>query len=66
MYWKCPKCKSKVDFKSQMEYVFSDDGEADFDPKNGLYFHTIDCKTKECGANWIVSVSEMFVYGEND
>lgn len=56
LHWKCPNCKEKVDFNNQMDYVFDEDGEADFDPKKGLYFHTIVCN---CGANWIVSISEM-------
>lgn len=59
MYWKCPKCKSKVDFSKQMGYVFSEDDEADFDAKRGLFFHTIECENKGCNATWIVSISEM-------
>lgn len=56
MYWKCPNCKEKVNFTDQMEYVFDEDGEADFDPKRGLMFNVIDCK---CGAEWTVSISKM-------
>lgn len=57
LWWKCPNCKSQVNFSDEASYVFdNDDGEADFDPKKGLYFHTIVC---ECGANWIMSISGM-------
>lgn len=56
LYWKCPNCKSEVDFTGEMEYVFDEDGEADFDPKSGLMMHTIQCG--ECPTEWIVSISK--------
>lgn len=56
MHWKCPNCSSKVNFQDQMELVFTFDNEADFDPKHGLYFHTIEC---DCGAYWITSIGKM-------
>lgn len=60
MHWNCPKCQSKVDFEKQMNYVFEEDGEAEFDPKHGLWLHTIDCDNQECNATWIVTVSKMY------
>jgi hypothetical protein len=39
-----------------MEYMFDEEGEADFDPVRGLYFHTIYCK---CGVYWVVTISKM-------
>jgi hypothetical protein len=54
MFWICPICDKKVDFSKQLSEVFEEDGEASFDPKGGLYFHTISCK---CGCNWIMSIS---------
>jgi len=56
MYWKCPNCKSKVDFEDQMKEVF-ENGEADFEPVKGLFMHTIVCDI--CDADWIVSISKM-------
>jgi hypothetical protein len=56
LWWKCPNCGQKVDFTDEMEYVFDEEGEADFDPKHGLFFHTITCK---CGALWTMSISGM-------
>lgn len=55
MHWKCPNCNENVDFREQMDSVF-ENGEADFNPENGLVFHTINCK---CGVYWTVSISEM-------
>lgn len=60
MFWNCPKCRHKVDFIDQMGYVSEEDGEASFDPKRGLMFHTIECGNDACGAHWIVSISEMY------
>lgn len=59
MYWDCPKCKAEVDFQKQMNYVFGEDGEAEFDAESGLWLHTIECENEECNANWIVSISKM-------
>lgn len=59
MYWNCPKCKSKVDFQKQMDYVFDEEGGADFDPKSGLWFHSIECENEICNAVWIVSIGKM-------
>lgn len=55
LYWQCPNCKEKVNFSEEMSYVFDEEGEADFDPSRGLFFHTIYC---ECGINWNVSISK--------
>lgn len=55
LHWKCPNCKSTVDFIGEMEYVFDENGEADFDPKSGLMMHTIQCG--ECPTVWIMSMS---------
>ena len=59
LYWRCPKCNEIVDFTKGMREVFSgntqDGYEADFDPKDGLYFHTIFCE--KCDSNWVVSIS---------
>ena len=56
MYWICPKCERKVNFYKQVDLLFDENGEAEFDAKNGVYFHTIDC---ECGVEWIMSISDM-------
>lgn len=56
LWWKCPNCEEKVGFTDQMADIFDKAGEADFDPKRGLWFHTLDCP---CGAEWVVSISEM-------
>jgi len=57
MWWICPNCDTPVDFQGQMEEVFDPDNmQAEFEPKNGLYFHTISC---DCGVDWIVSISPM-------
>jgi hypothetical protein len=56
LWWKCPNCNEKVDFTRQMGYVFEEDGEVEFDPEMGLWFHTIVCG---CGANWVMSIGEM-------
>lgn len=61
MWWKCPNCNEKVDYSKEMSFVF-DEGEAGFDPKHGLFFHTIMC---DCGASWSTSISEMFVSEED-
>jgi hypothetical protein len=58
LWWKCPNCESKVDFTDEMSFVFDEEGEADFDPKSGLWFHTIMC---DCGASWSVSIGKMEV-----
>lgn len=62
MWWKCPNCNSKVDYSNEMSFVFDEEGEAEFDPKRGLMFHTIMC---DCGANWSTGISEMFVTEED-
>jgi len=59
MYWKCPNCKSKVDFEKQLKYVFDEKGEAEFDPETGLWLHTIECG--KCDAEWTMSVSKMYL-----
>lgn len=58
LYWKCSKCKEKVDFEFQMCEVFDENEEADFDPSSGLMMHTISCGN--CDTNWIVSISKPF------
>ena len=55
MWWKCPNCGEMVDFYGQMGYVFSD-GFSDFDPKSGLWLHTIECT---CGTTWPISIGGM-------
>lgn len=57
LFWKCPSCKSEVDFLKQMSYIF-EDGEADFDPSRGMFHHTINCD--ECPAAWSVSISKPY------
>ena len=55
LWWECPSCGGKVDFLKEVSLVFDDEnGEADFDPKSGLWLHTIVCK---CGSNWTISIS---------
>jgi len=43
MWWYCPKCGRIVNFQKQLNYLFDEDGESEFDPKGGVYFHTIFC-----------------------
>jgi hypothetical protein len=60
LWWKCPNCKKKVDFKNEMDFVFDDEnGEADFSPKHGLPYHTVFC---ECGDYWTISISPMYIF----
>jgi hypothetical protein len=56
-WWKCPHCQSKVDFTEQMNYVFDETGEAEFDAEHGLFFHTIFCD--ECDARWTTGISSV-------
>lgn len=59
LWWICPNCGKKVNFTDEMALVFDmNDGEAEFDPKSGLCFHTIVC---DCGAIWTTSISKMEV-----
>lgn len=62
LYWRCPKCKSIVDFTKQMQEVFSIETlfgyNADFDAEKGLYLHTIECEN--CNSEWVMSISERF------
>lgn len=56
-WWECPNCGEKVSFNKQMFNCFDyGDGSADFSPESGIFFHTITC---ECGAYWVMSLSEM-------
>lgn len=57
LWWKCPNCGTKVDFYKQMQYVFSENNEADFTPEEGLWFHTIFCPC--CNANWKTGISKI-------
>lgn len=57
MFWACPKCISRVDFTEEMSSLFDENGESEFDPKLGLFFHTILCNG--CKSNWIISISPM-------
>lgn len=56
LWWKCPNCGNKVEYIKEMEFVFDEEGEAEFNPRHGMSFHTILC---ECGASWITSIGEM-------
>lgn len=55
LWWKCPNCKGKVDFTHEASEVFDEDGEADFDPSMGLFFHTLFCA---CGNAWSMTISK--------
>ena len=57
LWWLCPNCNEKVDFQKGISSIFESDGEASFEPKSGVIFHTILCSN--CEAEWSVSISEM-------
>lgn len=56
MFWKCPKCGEIVDFTRQLNYLFDEYGEAEFEPESGVIFHTIFCDN--CNSIWTMSISE--------
>lgn len=56
MFWVCPECNEKVDFLEQMQYLFDENGEAEFDAELGVFFHTIICE--KCNSCWTISISE--------
>lgn len=58
LWWECSNCGEVVDFTKEASSVFDEDGEADFDPNSGLFFHTLFCNNVECGTTWIMSISE--------
>lgn len=55
-WWRCPNCKEFVDFDHQIETLFDEWGEAEFEPENGVIFHTITCQ--KCKLSWIMSISQ--------
>lgn len=65
MWWFCPNCGSTINFTDEMldlfDYYDTDAmGEAMFDPKHGVTFHTITCPNDDCGAYWVTSISKMY------
>ena len=65
MWWFCPNCSSRVDFANEVSDLFDyydtdAEGEAMFDPKHGVTFHTITCPNDDCGAYWVTSISKMY------
>lgn len=59
-FWKCPKCHEKIYVLKQLaDYLFDEDGEAEFSVEKGcgIWFHVIDCP--KCNARWTMNVSGM-------
>ena len=56
-FWTCPNCGARVDGIRQIaDGLFDETGEANFDPAQGAYVHTISCP--ECGLKWLTGIDE--------
>lgn len=61
LWWKCPKCNSKVTFGEDLTTLFcEEDDEAYFCPESGVPFYIITCDNEDCNATWNFGISNMY------